>query len=263
MRTGGDRAITGRLFQVWRRNWTVYCHTWPISFLPPLLEPILYVAAFGIGLAALVGTVSDQGRQVTYLQFIAPALVAMSIMYSAFFENTYASFVRMYYHKTFDAIVSTPVSVEEVITGEIVWGATRSLLASTLMVAVLSLFGLIRYPHGLLILPVALLGGGAFGATAMLITSLMKNIDMFNLPTFLFITPMFLFSGTFFPLDVLPAWAQYVALSLPLTHLVQLTRACAFGRLDPGLLWHVLYLGVLAAGTFRLALRTMRRRLVK
>jgi len=132
------------------------------------------------------------GTEVSYIAFIAPALIAVSIMYNAFFENTYTSFVRMYYQKTFDAMLATPLSLDEVITGEIVWGATRAVFAATIMLAILSLFGLIRWPEGLLILPLALLGGLAFGSVGMVFTGIVPSIDTFNLPVFLLITPMFL-----------------------------------------------------------------------
>jgi lipooligosaccharide transport system permease protein len=114
-----------------------------------------------------------------------------------------------------------------------------------------------------LLLPVALLGGLAFGAVGMLFTSMVPNIETFNLPVFLFITPMFLFSGTFFPLENLPSWAQLLARALPLTHLVNLTRALGFGRFDGDGAWAVVYLALFIAVFFPLALWRMQRRLIK
>jgi lipooligosaccharide transport system permease protein len=264
MKCPGMPCVSRRFLAVWCRNWTVYRRTWKVSFLPPLLEPILYVAAFGIGFQALIGAVRYHGVEVSYVVFIAPALIAVGIMYNAFFENTYASFVRMYYQKTFDAILATPLCLDEVITGEIAWGATKSVMASGIMLAVLSLFGLVHYPSGLLILPLALLGGAAFGSVGMVFTGLVRNIELFNLPTFLFITPMFLFSGTFFPLESLPSWAQRLALAFPLTHLVVLTRACTLGSGRPAEIGTaVLYLAVFSAVAFPLALLAMRRRLIR
>lgn len=256
-------AVIRRTSRIWQRNWTVYRQTWKISFVPPLLEPLFYLLAFGVGLSALVGEVSYRGEALSYVAFIAPALVAINIMNNAFFENTYASFVRMYYQKTFDAILATPLSLTEIILGEIVWGATKSVIGTAIMLVVISAFGLIAYPHGLLLLPVALLGGLAFGAIAMLFTSVVPNIETFNLPVFLFVTPMFLFSGTFFPVDTLPVWARSLALFLPLTHLVRLTRDLAYGRLDLSLLWAVGYLLLFCAIVTPLAIGRMRRRLIR
>jgi lipooligosaccharide transport system permease protein len=169
----------------------------------------------------------------------------------------------MYYQKTFDAMMATPLSLEEIITGEIVWGATKSVLATTIMVAVISCFGLIHYPHGLLILPVAFLGGIAFGSIAMFFTGIVPTIEVFNLPMFLFITPMFLFSGTFFPLENLPLWAQNAAVLLPLTHLVTITRSLCLGVLDLRLVWDFAYLVIFSLIFFPLAIIKMHNRLIK
>ncbi|MHC1743051.1 MAG: ABC transporter permease [Syntrophobacteraceae bacterium] len=255
--------ISRRFIRVWQRNLVVYRKIWKINFLPPILEPLLYLLAFGVGLSVFIQQVPYRGREISYVQFIAPSLLAVNIMYNAFFETTYASFVRMYYQKTFDAILATPLSLEEVITGEIVWGATKSIIATGLMLGVVSCFGLVAFPHGLLILPLAFLGGMALGSIGMVFTGILASIDLFNLPIFLFITPMFLFSGTFFPLENLPAWAQHLASVLPLTHLVTITRDLAMGNLSIPLLWNVAYLAAFTAVFFPLAIYTMRRRLIQ
>lgn len=255
--------ITRRFLRIWQRNFLVYRLNWQISFLPPILEPLLYLFAFGVGLGTLVGYVRYSGREISYALFIAPALLAINIMQNAFFENTYASFVRMYYQKTFDAIMATPLTLEEIILGEIVWGATKAVIATALMLAVISMFGLISYPLGLLILPLAFLAGLAFGAIGMYFTGIVPNIELFNLPVFLFITPMFLFSGTFFPLENLPSWAQWVALFFPLTHLVKMTRAAAYGQLDLSLLWSVGYFFLTLVIFIPVALKKMRQRLIR
>jgi len=256
-------GISKRFFRVWQRNLTVYRKTWKINFLPPLFEPLFYLLAFGIGLSALVGDIRFLGSEISYVVFIAPALIAVTIMYNAFFENTYASFVRMYYQKTFDAMMATPLTLEEIIAGEIVWGATKSVLAAAIMLGVISCFGLVHYPHGLLIIPVAFLGGIAFGSIGMFFTGIVPTIEVFNLPIFLFITPMFLFSGTFFPLENLPLWAQNTAAFLPLTHLVTITRSLCLGVMANGLVWDMAYLGVFALIFFPLALIKMHNRLIK
>ena len=258
------RAITSRFVAVWRRNWKVHIRTWKVSFLPPLLEPIFYVVAFGVGFKLMIPAVQFQGKEISYVAFIAPALIAAGIMNSAFFETTYASFVRMYYQKTFDAIMSTPVSVEEVITGEIVWAVTRSLMTAAIMLGVLSLFGLIHWPMGIWVLPLAVLGGLGFASIGMIFTGIVANIDLFTLPTFLFVTPMFLFSGTFFPLETLPRWARQVAMMLPLTHLTIVTRELCLGSLTGWrtMMTSLVYLAVFACVGFWLSLIVMRRRLI-
>jgi len=255
--------ITRRFFRVWHRNLTVYRKIWKVVFLPPLLEPLLYLAAFGVGLSVLIGTVHYEQKEVSYISFIAPALIAVNIMYNGFFENTYASFVRLYYQKTFDAMMATPLCLEEIMTGEIVWAASKAVVATAIMQGVISLFGLIHYPESLLILPLAFVGGIAFGSIGLFFTGTVRAIEMFNLPIFLFITPMFLFGGTFFPLDNLPAWAQKFAMVFPLTHLVILARSLAFGSLSLVLLWHLAYLLLFSAVFFALALLAMHRHLIE
>ncbi len=255
-------AVSRRFVRVWQRNLVVYRRIWKINFLPPIFEPLLYLLAFGVGLSVFIEQVPYRGTQISYVQFIAPSLLSVNMMYNAFFETTYASFVRMYYQKTFDAILATPLSLEEIITGEIVWGATKSVIATALMLAVVSGFGLVHYPGGLLILPLAFLGGMAFGSVGMVFTGILASIDLFNLPIFLFITPMFLFGGTFFPLDNLPAWAQQLAMVFPLTHLVSVARDLALGVVSRSMLWSLAYLTTFTAVFFPLALYAMRRRLI-
>jgi len=258
-----EGGISRRFWRVWHRNAVVYRKMWKISFVPPLLEPLFYLVAFGVGLAGLVGDVVYQGEAIGYTAYIAPALVAINIMQSAFYETTYASFVRMYYQKTFDAMLATPLTLPEIITGEILWGATKSVIGTALMMGVISLFGLFHFPHALLLLVVAFVGGVAFACAGMICTAIVPNIEVFNLPVFLLITPMFLFSGTFFPLENLPDWAQPVALAFPLTHLVELCRSVSLGRIGLSALTSVLYLVVWSAILFPVAIKGMMKRLIK
>jgi lipooligosaccharide transport system permease protein len=255
--------LSRRFLRVWQRNVTVYRRIWKVSFIPPLLEPLFYLLAFGVGLGALVGGIVYRDLEVSYVHFIAPALIAISIMYNAFFENTYASFVRMYHQKTFDGMLATPLFLEEIITGEIIWGATKSVIATAIMMGVISFFGLIHYPQGLFMVPLAFLGGIAFGSIGMFFTAIVPSIEMFNVPVFLFVTPMFLFGGTFFPVENLPPWAQKLAMVLPLTHLVKLTRSFSFGLVGTEILWSVAYLLIFSAVFFPLALFKMHQRLIK
>lgn len=255
--------LSWRFLRVWRRNLIVYRKIWKVNFMVPLLEPTFYILAFGIGFRGLISEVSYDQHPLTYTQFIAPALVAISIMYNAFFETTYASFVRMYYQKTFDGMMTTPLSLEEIVLAEIVWSATKATAAATIMSMVLALLGYVTLPQGLLIVPLAFLGGLAFGSVGMVFTGIIPSIDMFNLPTFLFITPMFLFSGTFFPVAGLPAWAQTAALGFPLYHLVELSRYCCLGLIEGSILVSLGYLTVFLLIFFWISLVVMRRRLIK
>jgi lipooligosaccharide transport system permease protein len=240
-----------------------------VNFLPSLLEPIIYLLAFGFGLGGFIPDINGQ----PYVNFLAPALVAIAIMNGSFFECTFASFVRMYFQKTFDAIVATPVSVEEVVAGELLWGATRSMVNATIVLVVIGIFGLIASPLFLLVPLLAFFGGLLFASIAMCFTAIAPNIDFFNYPSFLFITPMLFLAGTFFPLTspTLPAAAQTVAMTiLPLTHIVNISRGLIapnsvepiFG-LSPGVLMLV-SLAWLIGGTllfFILSINLMKKRL--
>lgn len=250
-------------WKVWQRDLDVYLTTWRTNFLPPLLEPVFYVLAFGLGLGSLIGTLTYYDHEVTYLRFMVPGVVSVAIMFWAYFENTYSSFVRMYYQKTFDAMIATPLLVEDVIVGELLWGMTKSLIATTLMLAVLSAFGLATWPTAVLVVPLAILGGTLFASLGLITTAISPKIDSFNLPIFVIIFPMFMFSGTFFPVDILPGWARAVAWCLPLTHVSLLARGAFLGWWPDDWPWSVVYLALLVPVVFVVALVLMKRRLVK
>jgi lipooligosaccharide transport system permease protein len=250
-------------FRVWQRNGDVFKTTLLINFIPPLLEPVLYILAFGFGLGSLIKTVTYQGRQISYLVFMAPGVISVAVMFWSYFETTYTCFVRMYYQRTFDAIVATPLLVEDVIVGEWIWGATKSLMACTIMLVGISLFGLAHWPSAVFVIPLAALGGLLFSALGLITTSLVPQMEQFNLPTFILIFPMFLFSGTFFPIDVLPSWAVDVAWALPLTHVSSLIRGACLGEAPPHMLTGMAYLIAMTLAAASLALVLMRRRLVK
>ncbi len=254
--------ISRNSIQVWRRNRDVYLTTWKTNFIPPFLEPILYLVAMGLGFGVLIGQVEYQGNLYDYAKFLAPGLIAISIMYNAFFECTYGSFVRMHYQKTFDAIIATPVSIEDVIMGEMLWGATKALLSSTIVLGVVIIAGLAEFPGVVLVPVVAFLGGLMFAAIAMVFTAVVPNIDSFNYPFFLLITPMFLFSGTFFPLTVLPGWGQGLAQLLPLTHATTMIRDFSLNTFEIMDLMGLVYMLVITVIMILLAIRMMGKRLI-
>jgi lipooligosaccharide transport system permease protein len=254
--------LSWRFLRVWWRNLVVYRRIWKVNFLVPLLEPAFYILAFGLGFRRIVGDISYAGLHLSYTQFIAPALIAIAVMWNSFFETTYGSFVRMIYQKTFDAMMATPLSLEEIILAEIIWAATKAAGASAIMLVVLAPLGFIDLPSGLLVIPLAFLGGVAFGAIGMLFTGIVPSIDMFNLPVFLFITPLFLFSGTFFPVSSLPLWAQKASLVFPLYHIVEMTRLFSIGRMEAMPLLSIGYLLLFSIVFVALAMHSMRRRLI-
>jgi lipooligosaccharide transport system permease protein len=260
--------LTYRVWKVWRRNFDVFMKTWHVNFMPSLIEPILYLLAFGFGLGTFVTNIEG----ISYIQWIAPGLVAITVMYGAFFECTYGSFVRMYFQRTFDAIIATPINVEEVIAGELLWGATRATINSAIVLAVVAAFGLISTPWFLAMLPVAFFGGLLFASLGMCFTALAPNIDFFNYPTFLLITPMFLISNTFIPLATFPSQLQTIALAvLPLTHVADLSRLLVVGKIETlgglgpewVLLLAVFWIAIVTVVFFVLSIYLMKRKLIK
>ena len=251
--------ITWRAWNVWHRNMTVFARTWKVNFFPPLVEAFLYLFAIGMG----IGTYVQKIEGVPYVTFIAPAILAIAVMNSAFFECTYGSYVRMYYQKSFDAMIATPLSIEDVIAGELLWGATRSLIYIIIMLPVLAVFGVISLPLTLLAIPLAFIGGLMFAGIAMCFTAITPGIDTLNYPAFLFITPMTLFSGTFFPLTILPVALQYFALVLlPLTHLVAIMRMFTEATVSPVLLLHLVWIIMVTVLCCIAAINLMKRRLI-
>jgi lipooligosaccharide transport system permease protein len=251
--------VSRRAWKVWHRNLTVFTRTWKVNFFPPLIEAFLYLFAIGMGIGSYVQEIEG----VPYVTFIAPAILAIAVMNSAFFECTYGSYVRMYYQKSFDAMIATPLSIEDVIAGELIWGATRSVIYVVIMLPVLALFGVISLPFALLAIPLAFIGGLMFAGIAMCITAKTPSIDTLNYPAFLFITPMTLFSGTFFPLTLLPAALQYLALALlPLTHLVAVMRMFTQASVSPLLLLHLTWIILVTILCCIAAINLMRRRLI-
>ena len=251
------RPFSWRFIRMWQRNRDVFFRLWHAEVPGFIAEPVLVLLAMGFGLGAYVGLVDGQ----RYIEFIVPGIIAAYAMFSASFECTYGTFFRMEYQGTFDAIIATPLNVEDVIAGEIFWGATRALLTGTMILAVAAAFQLVHSPWALLIPAVCFLEGIMFGSIAVLFASVVPSLYSFNYYFTLFITPMFFFSGVFFPLSSFPSIVETVSWVVPLTPAVRLTRALVSGELHIGLVWALVLILVLGAAFFSAALVMMRRRL--
>ncbi len=243
----------------WQRNAFIFRRIFPESVAVNFLEPVIYLLAMGFGIGAYISTIGG----LPYLTFVATGLVATAAMFGATFECTYNAYVQMYYEKAYDGVITTPLTVEDVVVGEIFWGATRSMLYGTVFLAAIAAFGTVRSPLALLIPPLFLLSGLMFSVIAMTFTAVNPSIDYYTFYFALFITPMFMFSGIFFPLDALPAWVGTAAWLTPLSHVVNLARALALGTLARShavdLAWILVVTGVL----FPFPVVLMRRRLIK
>lgn len=245
--------------KVLARNLVVFKKNWITSIAFNFIEPLLYLAALGAGLGVLV----DEIGGMSYSQFIAPAIVATSAMWAAAAECSYDSFVKMHFQKIYHAIMVTPVSPGEVIVGELLYGAFKSVLYGSVILAVIASLGLVTSPWALLTPFILLLSGLAFSEIAMIWTGLVPKIDHFAYLFTLIITPMFLFSGVFFPLEVLPSAVQPLAWLMPLYHAVVLLRSFSWGLVSWQLLYHLLWLVVFVIIFFPLPQILVRRRLIK
>jgi lipooligosaccharide transport system permease protein len=244
--------------RVWQRHAKVYTKLYLSSIALNFVEPVLYLAALGLGLGAYVKEING----VPYINFIAPGIIASSAMFAATYECSYGTYVRMTYQKTFDAILATPVNVNDLIAGEMLWGATKSVLYGTIIMFVIAVFGLVTSPFLLLAIPLLFFAGLIFAEISLIFTAVVPGIDSFNYFYTLFMTPMFLFSGIFFPIDSLPSVVGEIAFFTPLFHLVNICRDFSGGKPATALwdvAWIVAVVMLLAPYSFRL----LRRRLVK
>ncbi len=253
------RPFSWRFFRVWQRNRDIFFRLWHSEAPGFVVEPVIILLAFGLGLGAFMGMVDGQ----RYIEFLAPGIIASYAMFSASFECTYASFVRMEYQSTFDAILATPLNVEDITAGEIFWGATRSLMTGSVILAITAAFQLVHTPWVILIPVVSLLEGVMFSAISLFFTSLVPSIYSFNYFFTLFISPMFFLSGVFFPLSAFPEILQKLSWIAPLTPVIYLIRALFQGEFAASFLLALLIIVLLSAIFFSLSLITMRRRLTK
>lgn len=243
----------------WWRNATVGRKTLLITIVPRFLEAVAYLLVMGLGLGAYVTSLNG----VDYVRFIAPGVAGSTVMFGAILETTYNAFVRIHVRRIYEAAVTTPLSVQDVVVGEYLWATTRAIAYGTIFLAVMVVFGLVSSPMAVLCIPVMLLGALVFAVFGMLYTAWVSNIESFNIFFTAVLTPMFLFGGVFFPFDKLPAWAQAIAWCLPLSNLVEALRALTLGTAGPATIAHVLVLVAMAVVLFPIPLirmsRTLRR----
>ena len=251
-------TFSPRAIAVWRRNILV----WRKLSIPALLgnfgEPLLYLLALGYGLGSFVGNI--QG--VSYIAFLASGIVCSSAMNTATFEGLYSAYTRMTLQQTWAGMLVAPLNVDDVVLGEMIWAGTKSLISCAPILVIAALLGLVHGWSALWVLPVVLLTGICFGAMALVVTSLARSYDFFLYYFTLIVTPMFLFSGVFFPLDGMPRLVQQGAQLLPLTHAVQIVRPLMNGQPLNNLTLHLTVLVIYAGLAFYLATVLVRRRLL-
>ena len=246
-------------WRLWQRDASIYKRTYKMNVLPNFFEPFLYLLAMGLGLGAYLARI----KGVRYIDYIAPGLVAVSAMYGASFEVTFNCFVKMQFGKVYDAIMSTPLTIEDVGLGEVLWGTTRALIYGTVFIVIASGFGVAHSWLALLTPLAVVLTGMMFSVIGLSFTAIVPLIDYYSYYWTMFITPMFLFSGIFFPLDRLPHWVKVVAWFIPLHQAVNLMRALILTGDLRAAGAAALWIAVLTAILFVVPLNLLRHRLVK
>ena len=243
---------------VWRRNAAIYKRTWLWNILPNFFEPVFYLVAIGVGLGAYI----TQMGGTSYISFLAPALVCVAAMHGASFEVTYNVYVRLTFEKAYDAMLTTPIEPDDILAGEVLWAVTRSSIYGGTFFIVVALAGLAPLPSALLVLPLIPLTGLLFALIGMAFSLRIPSIDLFSYYFTLFLTPLFLLSGVFFPLEerLSEGWL-WVAEILPLLHPVRLARAAFRGEASLIVLWDLAYLLGMSLLLVVLARRGVQRRL--
>jgi len=252
-------ALSPRFLPVWQRNFLVWRKLALPSILGNLADPVIYLFGLGFGIGMLVPEVGG----VSYITFLAAGMVCYSTMNAATFEVLYSSFSRMHVQRTWDAILNAPVALDDVVFAELVWAASKALLSGAAILLVVTLFGFVEPRYVLWVLPLIFLVGLVFGALGLVVTALAPSYDFFMYYFTLFITPMMLVSGVFFPAEQLPEALRAVTGLLPLAHAVQIGRPLLLGQIPQDVGLHLGALLAYGAVAFWLALALMRRRLLK
>ncbi|HXP72974.1 MAG TPA: ABC transporter permease [Stellaceae bacterium] len=237
---------------VWRRNALVWRRLIGPSLATNVLDPLIFLFAFGYGLGAVV----DQVGGLSYLSFVVPGMMCYAAMFAASFESTISTYARFSMQRTWDAILATPVTLTELMLGEMSWAATKGVFSSACVIAVGWVWGGIGSPWGAAAaLPVLALGAVCFASCGLVVTALAKSWDIFAYFFTFWVTPMFMFSGTFFEVARFPWFVQAIAWVLPMTHLIAVVRPLAAGTaLDPlATAGHLSFLAALAVAAFAFA----------
>ena len=221
-------------------------------------EPTLYLLGLGFGLGSFVGSMSDM----PYLAFLASGIIASSAMTTASFEGMYSVFTRMDVQHTYDAMLATPLVLDDILAGEMLWCASKALFSGIAILTVAVVLGVTAGPSALLVLPVVFLIGLCFAGPAMIMAAVAANYDFFNYYLVLAVTPMLILGGVFYPIDTLPMPMQSAVQVLPLTHAVELTRPLMTGQPLHSPLLHLAVLAGYAATSFYVAVALVRRRLL-
>ena len=255
------RPSIHRAGQLVYRNALAYKHYW-IAFISGFFEPVFYLLAVGFGVGQFVDGVPFGGGQLDYPSFLAPGMLAASTLNGALFDGFFSPFFKLNWMRTYDGIITTPVNISDIAVGEVAWALIRGTIYGAGFLIVMLAFGLIHSPWALLALPAVMLSSAALSAGAMVLTGVTKQISSLEKVITLVVFPLFLFSGTFYPVSLYPDYLLPIVQATPLYHSASLLRSMTTGEVGPGTLWHVVYLIAMFVMASGMAIWLMRRRLI-
>jgi len=243
----GESVYSGRARTIIERSYLAFRSSTWIVVATGFLEPVLYLVSFGFGVGKLIGKIEvAPGHFVSYAAFIAPALLATSAMNGAIYDATWNVFFKLRFDRVYQGMLATSLGPLDVALGEIGWALLRGALYAIAFMSILGGVGLITTPWALLAIPCAVLISFGFAAVGMAVTTYMKSFEQMNLINIVLL-PMFLFSGSFYPLSIYPGWLQAFIKALPLWHGVALIRSVSLGIFNTRLTWHIVYFVVMIA----------------
>ena len=243
----GESVYSGRARTIIERSYLAFRSSTWIVVATGFLEPVLYLVSFGFGVGKLIGKIEvAPGHFVSYAAFIAPALLATSAMNGAIYDATWNVFFKLRFDRVYQGMLATSLGPLDVALGEIGWALLRGALYAIAFMSILGGVGLITTPWALLAIPCAVLISFGFAAVGMAVTTYMKSFEQMNLINIVLL-PMFLLSGSFYPLSIYPGWLQAFIKALPLWHGVALIRSVSLGIFNTRLTWHIVYFVVMIA----------------
>lgn len=247
-----------RLYGVWFRHMRVYTtHIFSNGF-PPFVEPLLFLAGIGLGLGKYI----DEMDGLPYQEYLGTGLLVTTAMFTAAFECSFGTFIRLDFNKVYDGMLASPLTSKDLIIGEIIWAGTKGFFFSAAVLIILTLFGVVNFPYSLIAPFIGFITAVMFATLSLLITSFVKTINHFNFYFTGFISPMFFFSGVVFPISNLPKAIQPITELIPLTHSVRLVRAICTSNYGFILLWDLAYIILFTAIVGHFATQRLRKRLV-
>jgi len=214
---------------VWKRYFMVFIKSLPYYLATTFLEPIFYLLSFGLGVGSLVGGINTQGVHLSYRSFVFSGIIAQTVLFQGFFEGAFGAFVRMYYQKIFQSIAITPITLSEVLWGELLWDATKATVAAEVVALIGVCAGDFPVNSLLWLLPVCFLSSVLFSAMGLAAAGYSRSIDELSYPQYLLVFPMFLFCGVFYPIESLPVVLQKIAWFFPLTSVNSIVRYITVG----------------------------------